>query len=273
MFKQHVEMSHGTTHFLESGEGEPVILLHGVGYWTAGDYWLENISELSRNYHVFAPDFVGWGDGDRLPVEYSFSYLVDFIREFQDAVGISSAHIIGHSMGGWVAALFAYESPERVKSLTLVASGGMSTRTLSTMTEFNPPSYDEILQQTKQTTCLSEEVVALRVQSWYERIQLPGALDAYRKILKHMNNPIHRSRYNLQRRLPYVKAPTLIVWGSEDAVNPISMGEQMNSMIPGSEFVVLKSGHFIPSEVPEQFNQKVQQFLGHTDSKKIETPR
>ena len=98
--EQQIQLSHGKTIYLEAGQGEPVILLHGVGFYTAGDYWKKNMEELSKNFHVYAPDFVGWGNGDRLPVEYSFSYLADFIREFQDAVGIPSAHVIGHSMGG-----------------------------------------------------------------------------------------------------------------------------------------------------------------------------
>ncbi|WP_407655175.1 alpha/beta fold hydrolase [Alicyclobacillus dauci] len=63
------------------------------------------------------------------------------------------------------------------------------------------------------------------------------------------------------RRLPYIKVPTLIVWGSEDKVNPMSMGEQMHSLIPDSEFVALPFGHYVASQAPEPFNHEVLNFL------------
>ncbi|MEB3103957.1 alpha/beta fold hydrolase [Ferviditalea candida] len=254
-------LSHGTTYYLEAGQGEPVILLHGVGFWTGGDYWLANIEELSRHFHVYAPDFVGWGMGDRLPVEYSFAYLADFVREFQDALGISSAHIVGHSMGGWVASLLGYESPDRVRTLTLVGAGGMSTRTLSAMTAFTPPTHDDILQHVLQTTNGENLDITETAQRWYERTLLPGALEAYQKILNHMNNPLNRARYNLQRRLPFLKPPALIIWGSEDKANDLSMGELMHSLIPHSEMTVLPCGHYCPSEMPREFNARVIQFI------------
>lgn len=256
-----INLSHGTTHYLEAGQGEPVILLHGVGFYTGGDYWLQNMEELSRHFHVYAPDFVGWGKGDRLGVEYSFSYLVDFVREFQDAVGMSSAHVVGHSMGGWVASLFGYESPNRVRTLILAGSGGMSTRTLSTMTSFTPPSYDEILRHVINTTNLETSRAEETARRWYERTLLPGAVEAYQNILNHMNHPIHRARYNLQRRLPHIKRPTLIVWGTKDTVNDLSMGELMHELIPESEMVVLPYGHFLPSEAPQEFNAQVISFI------------
>ena len=108
-----VELSHGRTRYFDCGEGAPTILLHGVGYSAGGTSWYRNI----------APDFVGWGTGDRLEQGYSFAYLVDFVREFQDALGLASTHVVGHSMGGWIASLFAYESPNRVDRLALTASG------------------------------------------------------------------------------------------------------------------------------------------------------
>ncbi|MFB5189248.1 alpha/beta fold hydrolase [Alicyclobacillus fastidiosus] len=253
-------LSHGVTHYLEAGEGEPLILLHGVGFWTGGDYWLANIVELSRHFHVFSPDFVGWGNGDRLRVEYSFAYLVDFVREFQDTLGISSAHIVGHSMGGWVAALLAYESPQRVRTLTLVGSGGMSTRTLSTMTKFQPPTREDILAHATKTLH-AELPIAELVDTWYRRTLLAGAVESYQLILNHMNNSVHRARYHLGRRLQHIQCPTLVVWGAEDQTNPVSLGQEMHALLPNSQMVVIPGGHDCASENPEQFNQQVIQFI------------
>ncbi|SDJ02095.1 alpha/beta fold hydrolase [Paenibacillus naphthalenovorans] len=259
--ERQLALSHGTTYYLEAGQGEPLILLHGVGFWTGGDYWLPNMAELSQYFHVYAPDFVGWGKGDRLQVEYSFSYLADFVREFQDALGISSAHVVGHSMGGWVASILGYESPDRVRTLTLISAGGISKRTLSSMTSFKPPVYDDILKHVSETSCGETTKIAETAKRWYERTLLPGALEAYQKILNHMNEPTHRARYNLQRRLPYIKSPALIIWGSEDKINDISMGELMHSLIPHSEMAVVSCGHYGPSEKPREINALIIQFI------------
>src|SRR5487761_482472 len=138
-----VELSHGRTRYFDAGSESPTILLHGVGFSAGGTSWYRNIARLSEGLRVIAVDFVGWGLGDRLEQGYSFAYLVDFVREFQDAIGLASSNIVGHSMGGWIASLFAYESPERVNKLVLSASGGAATRTIAQMTEFQPPSKDE----------------------------------------------------------------------------------------------------------------------------------
>src|SRR5919198_1539743 len=121
--EEYVELTLGKTRYLAAGAGHPVILLHGVDYTGGGDRWLRTMDALSRRLRVLAPDFPGWGYSDRLDREYSFAYLVDFVREFQDTLGIERAHLVGHSMGGWIASLLAYESPHRFDKLVLVASG------------------------------------------------------------------------------------------------------------------------------------------------------
>ena len=260
--EEYLELSHGKARYLVSGTGKPVILLHGVDYTSGGDRWLRTINALSQRLRVLAPDFPGWGYGDRLDREYSFSFLVDFVREFQDALGIEHSHIVGHSMGGWVASLFAYESPQRVDKLVLVASGGASTRTLPQMTEFTPPSRED-LERFVRTTHRADDVETTRlVDEALRKTEIPGALQSYRKILAHMNDPVNRRHYNILRRLPFITTPTLIVWGRDDSVNDVEMGEEIHRRIAGSRLVVLENcGHFVPTECPEQFNRLLLEFL------------
>ena len=144
--EKYVEMSHGTTRYIDAGEGYPTILLHGVGYAEGAHNWFLNIGPLSQRLRVIAVDALAWGKGEGwLQQEYSFAYLVDFLREFQDALGLERTNLVGHSMGGWIASLFGYESPHRLNKLVLVASGGAMPRQLRSMVEFKPPTRDEIL--------------------------------------------------------------------------------------------------------------------------------
>ncbi len=260
--EKYVELSHGRTRYLEAGTGEPTILLHGVGFTAGGDSWFLNIGPLSEKVRVLAVDCLGWGLGDRLDVEYSFAYLVDFVREFQDALGIEKSNIVGHSMGGWLASLFAYESPNRVNKLVLVASGGAAPRTLPSMTGFKPPSREDLRARIEKTVKAPGVNLDELADEQFERTKIPGAVEAYQKILNHMNNGLTRQRYNTLRRFLYITAPTLVVWGRQDSTNALELGEKTAELIPNSKLVVIEDcDHFVPTERPAEFNKALLEFL------------
>lgn len=257
-----VELSHGKTRYLESGQGDPTIFIHGVGYVQAAHTWRPNLGSISQKGRMIAVDCLGWGLGDRLEMEYSFSYIVDFLREFQDVLGIGRSNIVGHSMGGWLASIFAYESPNRVNKLVLVGSGGTRTRTIPSMTEFQPPSRDQVYASLRNQFHLSEEWADAMIDECWKVTEIPNALQCYRNILRHMNNPLTREKYGTLRRLPYITAPTLVVWGEHDSVNALEMGEQTAKLVPNSKLVVLKdTDHFAPTERIDEFNAALCEFL------------
>lgn len=257
-----VEMSHGKARYLESGSGEPTIFIHGVGFAQGAHTWRPNLGPIGQKTRAIAVDCLGWGMGDRLDLEYSFAYLVDYIREFQDVLGIQRSNIVGHSMGGWLATLFAYESPHRVNKLVLVGSGGTRTRTIPSMTEFKPPSKEELAADLRNRLKLTDERADAVLEECWAATQVPGGLDAYRAVLRHMNNGLTRNKYNTVRRLPYITAPTLVVWGENDEVNALEMGQQTAELIPNAKLVVAKgAGHFLPTERPDEFNKILLEFL------------
>jgi len=260
---KYAEMSHGHTRYLEAGTGFPTILLHGVGFTSGGDSWFLNIEPLATRFRVLAPTFIGWPLGGQVDLDYSYSYLADFVREFQDVLGIERSNIVAHSMGGWVASLFAYESPNRVNKLVLIASGGTRTQTLPSMTGFTPPTRDTIKQQWAERI-KGPSVVDLDklADELFERTQMPGSLEAYQRVLNQMNNPVIRKQYNTVRRLPHIKTPTLVVWGRDDTTHPLEMGEMTHRLIPGSKLLVFDNcGHFVPMERPDDLNEALLEFL------------
>lgn len=227
----------------------------------AADAWLANIGGLATRLRVLAPDFLGWGPGDQLDQGYSFAYLADFVREFQDALGLESSHIVGHSMGGWVASVLAYESPQRVGRLVLVASGGMATRPLPMMTGWQPPGEQEI-----RASLAGLERAGIDVEPLVkERVALAGdprRAERFGRVMEHMTNQETRRRYHLGRRLPHIPNETLILWGADDAVNDIELARETHRLIPTSELRVFDGvGHMVPTEVPGEFNRAVLGFL------------
>jgi pimeloyl-ACP methyl ester carboxylesterase len=257
-----VTLSSGTVTYTEFGEGSPVILLHGVAYTSGAHDWFLVAGDLATAHRVLALDLIGWGRGDRLEQPYSFDRLVDFVREFQDVVGVPRAHVIGHSMGGWLASLLAYESPERVDRLVLVGSGGTAQRTLHSMTEFEPPGLEAVTATLRgKNPGLHRELVAAYTNYAWMNVQRPDALPSYRAMLSHMNDPANRQFYNTRRRLPFVTAPTLVFWGEDDQVNDVEMGRLTASLLPASELEIIPGGHFLPIQHPDRFAARVRDFL------------
>ena len=257
-----VPVAHGEASYAEFGKGTPVVLLHGVGFTAGGHDFFGNVEALAgAGFRVIAPDLVGWGGTSRLQQSYSFARLVDFVRELQDALEIPRWHVIGHSMGGWIASLFAYESPERVDKLVLEGAGGAATRPLSSMTEFQPPSLDEAVATLVGRTTLDDAAARPWTEYALERMSEPEALASYRRILAHMSDPETRNIYNMLRRYPHITARTLVVWGTNDQVNALELGETVAKAIPGAQLVTVESGHSPHTERPEEYNRHVADFL------------
>jgi pimeloyl-ACP methyl ester carboxylesterase len=258
-----VKLTSGVATYTEAGAGDPVILLHGVAYTSGAHDWFLVADGLARSHRVLALDLLGWGRGDRLEQPYSFARLVDFVREFQDALGVRSAGVVGHSMGGWLASLLAYESPERVDRLVLVGSGGTAQRTLHAMTAFEPPALSDVAATLQaKNPGLDSDTVDGWARYAHGNVQRPDALPSYRALLSHMNEPENRRSYNTRRRLPLITAPTLIMWGDDDQVNDLEMARLSATLIPGAELdIVPGAGHFLPIEQPERFASRVAAFL------------
>ncbi|GGI07564.1 alpha/beta fold hydrolase [Egicoccus halophilus] len=260
---QTVSMSHGTTRYFEVGFGEQAaLLLHGVGYSPAATSWLPTMGLMrDSGIRLIAPDFVGWGEGDVLEQEYSFAYLVDFVREFQDALGLTRTHIVGHSMGGWIASIFAYESPNRVEKLVLIGSGGIATRKLASMVEWQPPTEEEVradmaflAEQDMPRQDLLDEALA--------RASDEAHIGSYRRIKTHMSVPETRTRYQTVRRLPHVHNDALVLWGTDDDINDMSLAEKTHELLPNSTLHAHPGlGHFLPQQNPDVVADELRTFL------------
>src|SRR5699024_7038834 len=126
------------TRFLQAGSGEPVIMLHGTsGHLEA---FVRNIVDLSESFECHALDMAGHGYTDGPDEDYRIPTYVEHVIGYMDARGISRAHFIGESLGGWVAGRLAADHPDRVRSLVLVAPGG---------TVANPPVMERIRNSTR----------------------------------------------------------------------------------------------------------------------------
>ncbi|MDR3742573.1 MAG: alpha/beta fold hydrolase [Terracidiphilus sp.] len=238
--------------------GSPVVLVHGLG--GRAEDW-ENLSGyLSRaGYRVYLPDLPGYGQSEQ-PAAFSYSIPDEagIVVGFLDAMHLQQVDLGGWSMGGWIAQRVAAEHPERIKRLMLFDSAGLYARPTWNTALFTPTSIDELNQ-----------LDALLMPN---PPHVPGFIA--RDILRHSRRNawiIHRAlgtmltgRDVTDNLLPQLKMPVLIVWGREDHITPIDLGQKMHALIPQSDLEVIAGcGHLAPSQCAAQASAPVQVFLSH----------
>lgn len=249
--------------YVEAGRGSSVIiLLHGLG----GDatHWGRNVLPLAAQQHhrVIALDQIGFGLSDKPPLEYRIETLVRFLAGFMDALKIKRATLIGNSMGGWVAAAFALAHQERVKRLVVADSIGLPL----------PPNFNS---QAKPNPTASEEVKVLLATLFHDDATYANAnsVAAMRERMKTKTGEADVSRRLMMaywraldtldaRKLSELRVPTLIVWGRQDELIPLPIGQTLHRLITNSQLLILDDcGHLPQIEQAAKFNRAVEDFL------------
>jgi len=248
-------------HYMEAGSGPVVILLHGLG----GDLtnWASTVGPLSEKYHVIAPDQIGFGHSDKPLINYRVGTLVDFLDGFYKELKIEKASLVGNSLGGWTAAAFALAHPEKVDRLILVDSAGFAlekdfdTRTLNGLN----PSTREGMAQVLSVIMYNKQMFSnpAVIDGAFARKMAAG--DGY--TIQRFVDSIAHAEDVLDGKLSSIKQPTLIVWGKQDGLTLLALGERFNKEIAGSEiFIIDKCGHVPQMEKAAEFNAALLRFLG-----------
>jgi triacylglycerol lipase len=254
-------------HYLEAGSGPVVVLLHGLG----GDVsnWASTIGPLSQKYRVIVPDQIGFGRSDKPFINYTVSTLVDFLGGLFKELKIERASLVGNSLGGWTAAAFALAQPEKVERLVLVDAAGfrldgnVDPRTLNALN----PSTREGVKQILSLVFYNKQLVSTdaAIDTFFARKMAAG--DGY--TIQRFIDSVVRGDDVLDGRLSAIKHRTLIVWGREDGLTPLAIGERFKKEIAGSELLIIeKCGHVPQMEKADEFNRALLKFLGGTESGK-----
>lgn len=248
-------------HYVETGSGPVVVLLHGLGGNTSN--WAFNVAALAQKYRVVVPDQLGFGRSDKPFINYRIGTYVDFLDKFLDELKIEKASLVGNSMGGWVAALYALGRPARVERLVLVDAAGFRPPK-----EFDLPALSGLNPSTREgMRQLASMVFANKVLFTSDAAidlmlaQRISAGDGY--TIQSLIESIYRGEDMLDGRLGAIKHPTLIVWGREDGLTPlVREGERFKREIAGSQLVVFDNcGHVPQVERAAEFNAAVLKFL------------
>ena len=258
----HVQAGPYRLHYLEAGSGPPLVLVHGLASNATQD-WGRLIGPLSRQFHVYAPDLPGFGRSERPPdADYSIPMQVEAVRAFMDAKGVRRARVAGISMGGWIAARLAGESPERVDRLVLVDAAGMRPDGPAIPAEALLPRDEEGVRRLVATvrhnapvppSFVARDILARRLrEEWIVR----RALESMSAGRDWLNGTLGRA-----------DMPVLIVWGRQDVLIPVAYGEALKAELPHAELVVLDGcGHVPIADCPEAFDRAFVPFLAKGDA-------
>ena len=272
-----VQVGSVKTRYWEMGNSKrTLILIHGAG--GSAEFWYYNLPVLARKYRAIAVDMVGSGRSDKPFACYSLPFQAQFIRDFMRVMGIESATIVGHSMGGGTALQLALMEPERVEKLVLVGSFGLGREvavsarlaTLPFAVRSLQPSPSVMRPMLRQNVydvnAVPEEWIELR----YSVFALPGRKEPLIQMARSNLNlrGVKASVYRaIVDNLHRIQAPTLVVWGKNDRIIPVTHAHVAVKRLPNAVQLCLfeQCGHYPHLEYPTQFNQAVLEFLVATN--------
>jgi pimeloyl-ACP methyl ester carboxylesterase len=259
---------------IELGEGPPIVFVHGLsGSWPN---WLEQLPVFARDHRVIAMDLPGFGHSPMPSEGITISLYARILESLLETLGVSAATVVGNSMGGFVSAELAIAFPQRVERMVLISAAGLSTyrhhgveriepylRRVAPMiaayTGFTATRSDWIARRsglrnlslgfvTRHPSRLPAPLVAEQIRGAGK----PGFMQALRANID----------YPIRERLPEIACPTLIVWGEQDQVIPVSDAHVFEELIPRSRKVIYEdTGHMAMLERPVAFNGLLAEFI------------
>jgi 2-hydroxy-6-oxonona-2,4-dienedioate hydrolase len=247
---QHLIKEEGKFKFVEEGQGEPLILLHGLfGALSNFEQLIEHFRHTNKVVVPILPLF----DLDIL--HSTVGGLAKYVHRFIETRNYQNVHLLGNSLGGHVALVHVLKHPERIKSLILTGSSGLFENGMGD-TYPRRGDYEYIKKKTEVTFYDPKTATKELVDEVFEitRNRL--------KVIKIIALAKSAIRHNLGEELNNVKQPSLLIWGNNDTITPPFVAREFHRLIPNSELHFIdKCGHAPMMEQPEEFNVILDKFL------------
>jgi pimeloyl-ACP methyl ester carboxylesterase len=266
--------------FRIAGSGPALLLIHGVG--DNSTTWNTVHSKLAQRFTVIAPDLLGHGESDKPRADYSLASFANGMRDLLAVLGIDRVTLVGHSLGGGIAAQFAYQYPQLVERLVFVSSGGvtkdvtpalrlaavpMGAESLAALRvpgvvpalKFAGRAANSLLGSSKHGRDLSSGIDLVT------RLADPKALSAFARTVRGVVDGRGQFVTMLDRAYLMPSIPKQIIWGEDDMVIPVSHARMAHEAMPGSQMEIFEgSGHMPFHDHPDRFVSVVERFLDST---------
>ncbi|MEW1640547.1 MULTISPECIES: alpha/beta fold hydrolase [unclassified Streptomyces] len=264
--------------FRMAGKGPVLVLIHGIGDSSAT--WTDLIPDLARTHTVIAPDLLGHGASDKPRADYSVAAYANGVRDLLTTLGIESATLLGHSLGGGVAMQFAYQFPERTERLVLVSAGGVGREVNPVLRLVTLPGAHLALSALRLpgmrlhvglTVGLLKLLDTDLGRDAPELLTLVDALpdetarNAFIRTLRAVVDWRGQVVTMLDRCYLTEGMPTMLLWGDRDSVVPVRHAHGAHAAMPGSRLEIFEgAGHFPFHADPARFLGLVREFTATT---------
>ena len=250
----------GVVHYESYGRGTPVILLHGwLGSWGC---WLGTMEALASRHRTYALDFWGFGESDKRRESYNISDFVALVDQFMERLGIQSAPVIGHSMGGTVALSLALDRPQRVQKVAVVGSP-IDGRSLNLFLKLAGYPWIAFLVWNSPSLLrlgirLFAPWIAANWSEWYELLMRDLSRMTLESFLWSINSLHHT---DLRPRLQKLRVPALGVYGQGDKIVDPRQAELFNLIAVSQVELMPGARHFPMLDEPDEFYSTALGFL------------
>lgn len=240
----------GKFKYVEEGEGEPLVLLHGL--FGALSNFKDLVDHFKLTHQVIIPMLPLF---DLSLLDTSVSGLAKHVQKFIDARGLDNVHLMGNSLGGHVGLVYTLKNQEKVKTITLTGSSGLFE---NGMGETYPKRGDyEYIRKKTELTFYDPNVATKELVD-----EVYSIVNTRMKALKIISLARSAIKHNLGDELNDIKVPTCLIWGKNDTITPPMVAEEFQKLIPNSEVHWIdKCGHAPMMEVPVEFNKILDGFL------------
>ncbi|RIR60955.1 alpha/beta fold hydrolase [Mycobacteroides abscessus] len=269
---------HGERHaVLDKGDGEALLLIHGMA--GSSQTWRDIMPELAKKYRVIAPDLLGHGLSAKPRTDYSLGAFAVGLRDLLDQLGVESATIVGHSLGGGIAMQFLYQHPTYCRRLVLISSGGLGPDVGWILRLLSAPGAEFVMPLIAPTPVLTagefvrSRLSALGLRSargdeiWnaYSSFADPQTRQAFLRTLRSVVDYRGQSVNALNRLSLRQDLPTLMIWGEKDDIIPVDHAYTALQARPRCRLEVLPEvGHFAQVEAPTQVVSLLDDFISAT---------
>lgn len=254
--------------YIEQGAGSPVVLIHGIP--TSNLLWRKVMPELAKTHQVFAPDMLNYGKSDK-PVDANVSIEAQsrVIVKFMDKLGIKSADIVAHDIGGGVAQLMAVNYADRVRKLVLIDTVCFDSWPIPEFFPLQQPdaekdiSLDAFLEMMREfmpqgvhrKAAMTDDVIDLYLSPWSTEDGKKALFRNFRRL-----NPEYTQA--IAGELKHLANDTLIIWAANDVFQKPSYASKLQETIPSAKLVWIKdAGHWLMEEKPEEISGHLIAFL------------
>ena len=235
--------------FIEEGKGDVLILLHGL--FGALSNFKEVVNHFKEKFTVVFP-FLPLYD---LPLKDSTVIgMCNHIKEFVEYKKYNKVHVLGNSLGGHIALVYALKYPEKVKTITLTGSSGLFENSLGDGYP-NKESYEYVKKKTEYTFYDPKTATKELVDEVYETVNNRN------KAIRIITMAKSAVRHNLRNELNKLTMPVKLIWGKQDTITPYFVGEEFEKLLPNASLTPMdKCGHAAMMERPKLFNEILEEF-------------